>query len=123
MRPLAAIAASALLAAGCKGGAIESGYPVTYMGNADVGETLIEDFDCGSCHSIPGVDGANGLVAPPLTYFARRTFIAGQLPNKPENLVRWLLDPPAVEPGTAMPDLGLTNAQARHITAYLYTLR
>lgn len=72
---------------------------------------------------IPGISGADGLVGPPVLLFGRRAVIAGQLPNTPENLVRWILDPPSIEPGTAMPDLGLTEAEARDVTAYLYTLR
>ena len=55
--------------------------------------------------------------------FARRAYIAGQLPNDPENLVRWIQDPQGVEPGTAMPNLGVTAAVARDMAAYLYTLR
>jgi cytochrome c len=78
---------------------------------------------CGSCHVIPGIHNAKGLVGPPLMFFSRRTMIAGELPNSPENLVRWLKDPPSVEPGTAMPDLGLTDKQAQDVAAYLYTLR
>lgn len=49
--------------------------------------------------------------------------IAGELPNSPANLVRWIKDPKSVEPGTDMPDLGLTDQQARDVAAYLYTLR
>jgi cytochrome c1 len=56
-------------------------------------------------------------------YFSRRTMIAGELPNSPDNLVRWLRNPKAVESGTAMPDLGLSDDQAHDIAAYLYTLR
>jgi cytochrome c1 len=78
--------------------------------------------NCGACHTIPGIDGARGQVGPPLMYFSHRTFIAGELPNKPENLVRWVTSPQAVEPHTAMPNLGLTNQQARDVAAYLYTL-
>ncbi len=89
------------------------------FGDVDLGRQAIEDSGCGSCHRIPGVPGADGLVGPPLDAMGRRTFIAGQLANTPENMVRWLRDPQAVEPGTAMPDLGLTEAQARDITAYL----
>jgi cytochrome c1 len=63
------------------------------------------------------------MVGPPLTMFAHRAYIAGQLPNQPENLVRWIQDPQGVEPGTAMPDLGVTPAVARDMAAYLYTLR
>jgi cytochrome c1 len=49
--------------------------------------------------------------------------IAGELPNSPENLVRWIKSPQSVEPGTAMPTLGLTDQQARDAAAYLYTLQ
>jgi cytochrome c1 len=58
-----------------------------------------------------------------LYFFSRRTYIAGELPNTVENLVRWVKDPPAVEPGTAMPKLGLSDQQALDVAAYLYTLR
>jgi cytochrome c len=37
--------------------------------------------------------------------------------------VAWLRNPKAIEQGTAMPNLGLTEQQARDIASYLYTLR
>jgi cytochrome c1 len=92
-------------------------------GIPDRGAQLIADYGCGTCHTVPGVDGADGLVGPPLTKFARRTYIAGELPNSEANLHRWIRDPQSVEPGTAMPDLGVTKQDAADITAYLYTLR
>lgn len=85
--------------------------------------TLQSGYGCGACHVIPGVPGAIGKVGPPLTDWAERAFIAGNLPNTPENLVRWVRYPQAVEPGTAMPDLGVSEPDARDIAAYLYTLR
>jgi cytochrome c len=87
------------------------------------GKSQIVVYGCGSCHVIPGVGGANGLVGPPLTKFAHRTFIAGEVPNTSDFLVRWISVPQAIEPGTAMPNLGVSEAQARDIAAYLYTLR
>jgi cytochrome c1 len=69
------------------------------------------------------VSGAHGRVGPPLTGFARRSFIAGRLPNTPENLVAWVRDPPAIDPATAMPALGLDERAARDVAAYLYELR
>jgi cytochrome c1 len=92
-------------------------------GDAQRGLAVIEVYGCGSCHTIPGVRSANGLVGPPLLWWSRRTFIAGQLPNTPENLVHWIRSPEAVEAGTAMPTLGLSDQQARDAAAYLYTLR
>ena len=91
-------------------------------GNAESGKRLIEFYDCGSCHVIPGVDDADGVVGPPLDFWGKRTLIAGALPNNPENLVAWLSEPHAIEPGTAMPDVGATPAEARDIAAYLFTL-
>jgi cytochrome c1 len=62
------------------------------------------------------------VVAPSLEAFARRTFIAGVVPNTPTNLVRWVIDPTSIEPRTAMPVLGLSQAEAQDVAAYLYTL-
>jgi cytochrome c1 len=92
-------------------------------GIPDRGARLITQYGCGTCHTVPGVDGADGLVGPPLTEFARRTYIAGELVNSESNLHRWIRFPQQVEPGTAMPDLGVTKRDAADITAYLYTLR
>lgn len=107
----------------CYGGRSDHGYAPPTGGDADRGASVIGSVGCGSCHTIPGIRDARGLVGPPLLWFARRTFIAGQLPNTPENLVRWVHDPQSVEPRTAMPRLGLSLQQARDVAAYLYTLR
>lgn len=91
--------------------------------DAQNGRRLIEQLGCGTCHVIPGVPGAKGTVGPPLEHFARRVYVAGKFPNEPEWLVRFIRDPPALEPRTAMPALGLTEGDARDIAAYLYELR
>ena len=39
----------------------------------------------------------------------------------PENLIRWVIAPREVDPRTAMPDVGVSPADARDIAAYLYT--
>jgi cytochrome c1 len=87
------------------------------------GREVITAAACGVCHVIPGVRGARGHVGPPLTQFGLRSYIAGNLPNTPENLVVWILDPQKVEPQTAMPSVGLDEAQARDVAAYLHQLR
>ncbi len=112
--------ACALLLVGCHGSP-----PVRTVagGDRETGKRLIRDYGCGACHVIPGIRGAEGMVGPPLTSFARRTFIAGQVANNADFLVRWIEVPQAIEPGTAMPNLGITEGQARNIAAYLYTLR
>jgi len=111
------------LGIGCEGGEKTDVYAVYTGGDAHRGKQLIQQYRCGACHVIPGVRDADGLVGPPLMWWARRTYIGGELPNSPENLVRWIRDPKAVEPGTAMPDLGLSDQEARDVSAYLYTLR
>lgn len=120
---LLALAIAGLAAVGCTGGQSIPPYTITPGGNPKQGKRIIEEKGCGSCHVIPGIYTARGLVGPPLFFFSRRTMIAGELPNTPENLERWLKDPKLIEPGTAMPDLGLTDQQTRDVTAYLYTLR
>jgi cytochrome c1 len=106
--------------------ACDSGPPapstVAVDGNADLGREAMQRYGCGSCHTIPGVDGADALVGPPLVHFSKRAFIAGQLPNTPENLARWVRFPQEVEPGTAMPNLGVSAEEARNIAAYLSRL-
>ena len=92
-------------------------------GDPQAGRTAIAKYDCGVCHTIPGLNGARGTVGPPLTEFGRRSLIAGSLPNRPDMLTRWIRNPPALEPDTAMPNMGISEQEARDIAAYLYTLR
>lgn len=122
MMTVAALAACFALA-GCNAGKDLSAYEVSTGGNAEHGKQVIQGYGCGACHMIPGVQDARGLVGPPLMYFSQRTMIAGELPNTPENLVRWLRNPQSIEPKTAMPNLGLSESQASDVAAYLYTLR
>lgn len=91
-------------------------------GDAETGARLIADYGCGACHTIPGIAWANGSVGPRLAGFADRAYVGGVLPNEPGDLVRWLIDPTIYAPDTAMPDLGVTEPEAEHIAAYLYTL-
>lgn len=112
-----------LLASACSEGQRQAEARILTGGDAEVGRTLIKDFGCGSCHQIPGVRGATAVVGPPLKGIAARAYIAGVLPNTPENMQKWILDPPSVDSLTAMPNVGLNPAQARHVATYLYTLR
>jgi cytochrome c len=92
-------------------------------GDPDRGKQQIIAYGCGSCHIVPGIRQANGLVGPPLTHFARRAYIAGEVPNNPDFLTRWIAVPQSIEPGTVMPNLGISEGKARDIAAYLYTLK
>ena len=84
---------------------------------------LMRRYGCTSCHSIPGIQGATGLVGPPLAGIASRSYIAGVLTNDPQHMIRWILDPKGVDSLTAMPVTGVSEREARDIAAYLYTLR
>jgi cytochrome c2 len=121
------LAACLLLAGGALTGCEKDPADLTVipqMTGADAkhGEALIRSYGCGSCHTVPGMDDAKGLVGPPLTQFARRVYVAGVLRNVPDNLTAWLTNPQAIVPGNAMPNLGVSEGDARDMAAYLYTL-
>jgi cytochrome c2 len=88
------------------------------------GAAAIRRYGCESCHAIDGIRGTDALVGPPLgPRLSQQLYIAGVLPNTPDALVRWVMDPRDVDPKTAMPDLGVTEDDARDIAAYLYSRR
>jgi cytochrome c2 len=91
-------------------------------GDPEQGRSLIQSYGCGTCHTIRGVRGARGKVGPELGDYAQQHLLAGSLPNTPVNLIAWLMDPVALNPQTGMPSQGVTEPEARHIAAYLYSL-
>jgi cytochrome c len=92
-------------------------------GDPKQGKSAFRRFNCGGCHAIRDVDGADGRAGPALDKIAGRAFVAGDQPNDPAHLTAWIQHPQAVRPGTGMPELGLGEQDARDIAAYLYTLR
>jgi cytochrome c1 len=74
-------------------------------------------------HAIPGIADAHGDVGPTLTRIARRVYIAGLLRNSPDNMEQWLMHPQQIVPGNAMPDMQISESDARDITAFLMTLK
>ncbi|HEX9106313.1 MAG TPA: c-type cytochrome [Longimicrobiales bacterium] len=111
-----------VVVAACSNGV---GAPVVTVpgGDSERGKELVEVYACGSCHVVPRVIGADSKVGPPLTGFAQRAYIAGELPNNAQNLIRWIVNPRAIEPNTAMPPMGVTVPEARDLAAFLYTLK
>jgi cytochrome c2 len=93
----------------------------TTGGDPRRGEAMFIQYGCGSCHALENVRDATGSVGPPLDGVAGRVIIGGHLANTPQNMERWIRDPQHVSPGTAMPDLGVGESDARDITAFLYT--
>jgi cytochrome c2 len=87
------------------------------------GAEVMAQYGCPGCHTIPGIRNAEGVVGPPLSFWADRVYIAGLLRNDPDNLIRWIQEPQVILPGGAMPNLGISREDARDIAAYLFTLR
>jgi len=97
---------------------------------AQAGVKVILSRGCGGCHTIPNIPGAAGTIGPnlgangDLPPVGQRTMIAGgAVPNNSQaDLAAWILDPPSLKPGTAMPKLGLSQDEANQAAAYLYSL-
>ena len=114
------IATVAALAAGCTS---DPRAAVTLTGgDPERGREALRRYGCWTCHTIPGVAGANATVGPPLTGLANRSYVAGQ-PNTPDVLMRWIRHPQELRQPTPMPDVGVTDRDSRDIVAFLYTLR
>lgn len=114
------------LVASSKSTAVDSPAPAPMQrpqGNVDQGLRAMYQYACSACHTIPGVVGSSPNVGPPLAGIASRSTIAGRLPNTHENMVRWLMHTRQVDPLTAMPDLGVTEAHANDMAAFLATLK
>jgi cytochrome c oxidase subunit 2 len=92
-------------------------------GNAARGQQVFRELTCVNCHAIQGVDTKSNA-GPDLTHLAsRRQLGSGIVPNTPENLRRWLVDPQQVKPGVLMPNFKLSDEQIEHLLAYFATLQ
>ena len=117
------IAILLLTLAACRGQDDTTAVQLTQGGDPEQGSIAIRRFGCGACHVIPGIPNANGRVGPSLAGIASRMYLAGQVPNQPDQMMLWITDPQKVAPGPAMPDMNVSEAEARDIAAYLHTLR
>jgi len=104
--------ASAVTGGNATGGAL-------LRGDAGRGKKIIGQYACQSCHTIPGVTGSEVDVGRPLKGLARRPVIAGRLAPTQDNLIAWIRNPQAIDPRAAMPAMGVTESDARDISAYL----
>ena len=86
------------------------------------GKKAIERVGCAACHTIEGIDWPEGKNAPALAGLDRRGLIAGQLPARPDVLAEFVRDAPSLVPGTAMPPMPLTRAEALDVASYLYSI-
>lgn len=94
-------------------------------GSLDIerGRVALHQHACNACHQVPGVTGGDVHVGPGLEGIGSRQLIAGVLANTPENMARWIMHTQEVKPGTAMPQLGVGEREAREMAAYLATLK
>jgi cytochrome c len=92
-------------------------------GDPDRGRQSLRSYGCSACHTIPGIPGAFATVGPPLTQMGNRGYIAGVLQNTPGNLVQWIQNPRGIDAKTAMPQLHVSETDARDMASYLYTLK
>ncbi len=84
------------------------------------GEKLFTAKGCIACHSLVAVNAPKGMVGPNLANVGARSHIAaGTLKNTDENLAHWIRDPQGVKKGVLMPNLGVTEAEAQALVAYL----
>jgi cytochrome c2 len=90
--------------------------PAGYLGDPERGKVLVASYGCTSCHD-------RGQVGPPLRDMAERAYIAGCFPNDPIWMAEWLEHPQRLKPETAMPDVHVSEPDARDMAAYLATLR
>jgi cytochrome c2 len=90
-------------------------------GNPKIGQKLVAQFGCGACHQIKGIAHADSQVGPSLKEIRSSSYIGGVLPNSADNLMKWIMHPRAINPKTDMPELGVTEPEARDIAAYLYS--
>jgi cytochrome c2 len=79
----------------------------TLTADAATGEHVFQNKNCVSCHSILG---GGGTSAPDLTKVVER--------RDPVWLARWLADPQAVKPGTAMPRPSLAAADITGLVTF-----
>jgi len=99
------------------------------VADAAAGSALFVGRGCSGCHTIRGLEGANGKVGPNLTHLQARTTFAGAIFElNDKNLRKWLRDPPGMKPmvpsnGQGMPNLGLSENDITQLIAYLETLK
>lgn len=96
--------------------------PAVVGGEPEQAPVLLYSYGCTSCHQIPRTVALHGNTGPSLDGWSQRRIIAGTVPNRPEELVTFIMDPQSVRPGSAMPDLGVSEEDARHIAAFLFML-
>ena len=122
--PALVLLACAVSASGCnadrEAGPHRSPVAAEQRGRA---QALLAQYQCGSCHHIPGVPSSLAGAGPSLSGFGRRSYIAGEIPNSHDAAVRWIVAPASLVPDTRMPAMGVSPQDARVIASYLLALK
>ena len=93
-------------------------------GDAERGKQLIAQYACNVCHVVPGTQGPQGALGPSLAGLASRPMISeGTVQNTPANLRQFIQNPSSLNPQSSMPPIGLPDADAQDLTAFLLTLK
>lgn len=115
-RVLCVGAVLALSACGSRGAEIASApsstpAPTVVAASDDQGRILFRNKGCITCHVNSREGGPPNMfsVGPDLSAYS----------NDPAFLRRWLKDPPAVKPGTQMPNLRLSDEEIESLIAFL----
>src|SRR3954452_17684407 len=124
LHPVFAIIASAATLAGC-GPSKEDQLWASDMtgGDPSRGKVAIQHYGCIACHTVDGIRQSEAVVGPPLLRMASRSYLAGNMQNNAANLVHFIQHPREVHNDTAMPEMGVTERDARDIAAYLYQFK
>jgi cytochrome c oxidase subunit 2 len=87
------------------------------------GQQLVTGGKCAMCHAIRGTP-ATGRAGPDLTHFgSRRSVAAGTLTMSRGAIQGWIAQPQALKPGTMMPPVALSGADADAASRYLMGLQ
>jgi cytochrome c len=98
--------------------------PPPVAGDAVRGKQLIAQYACNVCHVVPGTQGPQGALGPSLAGLVSRPMISeGTVQNTPANLRQFIQNPSSLNPQTSMPPIGMPDADAQDLTAFLLTLR
>ena len=101
----------------------QQGAPAPSTPEAVRGQQVFMRAPCGKCHNITGID-ASATIGPDLTHLrSRLTLAAGTLPNNRGNIAGWIVNAPAIKPGTIMPPNQMTAGELQDLLAYLETLK
>ncbi len=114
---LGVLGLSLLLVSAIPGLAPASGRTSPPSGDAERGKALFLAKGCATCHVNRRVPGRTGEFAR--AYGARDAPDLTGYANDPDLLRRWLRDPAAVKPGTAMPNLNLSDDEIADLIAFL----